>query len=186
MTDERWRLFVAAPIAARTAAELHGALRALRELHPEVRWLPPEQYHDTLVFLGQTEATDVPRLAGAVERAAVRRQAFVARLSGAGGRDDGPRGGVAWVTVADGRLELAELARIVDEELEAAAYGQRRPLPHITVARRVDRALLDDLRRDAARLGIEWRVDRVVLFRSHTGPSGSSYEELAAAPLSGA
>jgi 2'-5' RNA ligase len=184
--DERWRLFVAAALAAATAAELYTALAPLRERHPGARWLPPEQYHDTLVFLGQTEAAELPRIVAAVERAAAGRPAFTARLRGAGGRDNGWRGGVAWVTTVDGRAELAELARAVDDELQANAYRERRPLPHITVARRADRALLEDLRRLAARLDLEWPIERVVLFRSRTGPAGSRYEELAAAPLAGA
>jgi 2'-5' RNA ligase len=51
----------------------------------------------------------------------------------------------------------------------------------VTIARRADRELIDALAsRTLGDIVVEWQVDRVVLYRSHTGtPAGSSYEPLA-------
>ncbi len=59
------------------------------------------------------------------------------------------------------------------------------PHPHLTLARGIDRATLDDVRSTVRGLTLRWIADRIVLFRSYTEPAGSIYEELAAFDLAG-
>lgn len=109
---------------------------------------------------------------------------FDASLGPAGGRLGGRRGGVAWLQVIAGAIEVARLA----EQLDAGLPGLRAGAinrPHLTVARGVDDETLGDLRASGAAAGLRWTVDRIVLFRSHTGPRGSSYELVAEALLEG-
>jgi 2'-5' RNA ligase len=185
-TAPRWRLFLAAPVPAAAASELWQRLDPLRQRHPTARWARPEQLHATLVFLGQTDPAEVQRLVDAIDLAAARHAPFVVSTAEAGGRLDDRRGGVAWLNVNTGRGQLAELALDLDRLIGSGAYGGAAPRPHITVARRIDQALLDDLRATALRLRVEWRVDRIVLMRSHPDPGGSRYEALAEQLLTGA
>jgi 2'-5' RNA ligase len=184
-TDARpWRLFVALAVPATAAEQLWHALAGLRDRHREARWLPLEQYHLTLVFLG---ATDPRRVAPMVERlgsVAAEASAFEVDSAGAGGIAGGRRGGVAWLRLAAGRDEVARLSLAVDAALGSNVYGANvKPRPHLTVARRVDEGLLADLRAVADRLTFAWRTDQLTLFRSHTGPAGARYENLADFPL---
>jgi RNA 2',3'-cyclic 3'-phosphodiesterase len=190
--EERWRLFIAAPLAGEAAARLWQQLAALRRHHPAARWTDPEQLHATLIFLGQTLAGEVPRLESVLSATAARWRPFAADVRGSGGRIDGRpaaesgrrRGGVAWLNVGSGRQDLTSLALDLDRALGGGS-AEGGPRPHVTVSRRVDQALLDDLATEASRLRLEWTVERIVLYRSHTGPGGSRYEELTSARLGG-
>jgi 2'-5' RNA ligase len=155
---------------------------------PTVRWMSPELLHLTLVFLGQTDAARVADLERALVGVAQRHVPYEAQTGAAGGRvDDRPgarRGGVAWLRLRRGANETARLALDVDEALGSATYdGRRRPRPHLTVARNASPEALAALGDAAASLDMSWTVERIVLFRSHTGPRGSRYEELASLPL---
>ena len=166
------------------AARAFDALAPVRERHPLVAWLPPNKLHLTLVFLGQTDATRVTGLADSLARVAARHRPFAVTTGHAGGRVGGRRGGVAWLRLAEGGHQTAQLSLDVDEAVGSHAYdAEHAPHPHLTVARKVTNSALADLRVAAPRTSQSWAVDRIVLFRSHTGPGGSRYQELTSAPL---
>jgi 2'-5' RNA ligase len=162
-------------------------MAALRERNPDARWLPPHKLHLTLVFLGQTEPGDVQRIAAVTAAVAQRHRAYEVVTGDGGGRVHTERGGVCWLRLAEGGRETAQLALDLDEELGSATYDTTHPPhPHLTLARGIDRAALDDVRSTSRGLTLRWVVDRLVLFRSYTDPGGSLYEELAEFPLPGA
>ena len=166
------------------AAAAFEALAGLRARHQGVRWLPPEKLHLTLVFLGQTDARRVERIAAATAAVAARHQTYRVTTGDGGGRVSTARGGVCWLRLADGGHETAQLALDLDMEIGSATYdAARAPHPHLTLARSVDQQTLDDVRATASALTFEWTADRIVLFRSITDPHGSVYAELATWPL---
>jgi len=145
--------------------------------------MQPSVLHLTLVFMGQVDSGRVPELGDSLAADASRHAAFATRTSGAGGHvDDRPnarRGGVAWLTLGSGYRETTDLALDVDATLVTNTFtGQRRPRPHLTVARNVDAAGLAALRSQAEHLDLGWESVSVVLFRSLLGPGGSRYEPL--------
>jgi len=162
-------------------------MAALRARHPDARWLPPHKLHLTLVFLGPTEAHDVQRIAAVTAAVAERHRAYEVVTGDGGGRVHTERGGVCWLRLAEGGSETAQLALDLDAELGSATYdATHHPHPHLTLARGIDRATLDDVRSTARGLTLRWTADRIVLFRSYTEPAGSIYEELAEFALPGA
>lgn len=175
---------MAAPLPEQAASQAWQALAALRDRHRMVRWLPPEKLHLTLVFLGSTDSSRAAALASAIRSVAIGREPFEVRTGPAGGRITDRRGGVAWLRLDRGADRVTQLALALDAALGSATYGERRrPRPHLTVARGIDDNALDDLRSVAAGVELSWTVDRLVLFRSHTDPTGSRYEELEHWPL---
>jgi 2'-5' RNA ligase len=155
-------------------------LADLRLAHPDVRWLAPEKLHLTLVFLGPTDPARVAPISSAVGGVSSGHQEFEVETGEGGGRVGDRRGGVAWLRLHRGAAETTSLAVDLDQALGSATYDdRRRPRPHLTVARGVDEALVGALRAWSLRAPpMSWTVDRLVLFRSHTGPSGSRYEAL--------
>ena len=154
-------------------------LAEFRSRHGGVRWLSAEKLHLTLVFLGQTDSSRVSELSEAVARVAAAEEPFRVVTGSAGGRVGARRGGVAWLRLADGGHEVARLSIKTDDAIRSQTYDARNaPRPHLTVARRVDQTALADLQASAHDLRVSWIVDRIVLFRSHTGRDGSRYEEL--------
>ena len=179
MTELHWRLFVGVPLSPAAGAALWRGLAELRALHSGARWMAPEQYHATLVFLGRTEVARAGNVMATVQRAAAGWRRVRAAPGGVGGRVGGRRGGVAWLRIGAGRRELADYSLALDDALGSQTYAAGPPRPHVTLARKVDGVLLSDMRLRLERLKAEWLFERVVVYRSLTGPAGSRYEELA-------
>lgn len=140
--------------------------------------------HLTLVFLGATAPAELERLTTSVAEVAARWAPLEASTGEAGGYPGTRRGGVAWLTVREGRAELSRLSRELDAAMAAGTYDRHGPRPHLTLGRRVDAALLAELQAMPPS-DIRFSVDRVLMMRSHTGPGGSRYEGLATFELSG-
>ncbi len=156
-----------------------SALEPLREAFPGTRWVSADKLHLTLVFLGQTNSLRLQELVAAIDAVGSRGSSFEVSTGEAGGLPDGRRGGVAWLRLSEGGAEVAHLALELDRDIGSGAYDDRhRPRPHLTVARRVDESVIAALREHAQSLDVSWTVDRLVLFRSHSAPAGSRYEQL--------
>lgn len=140
----------------------------------------------TLRFIGEVErplAEDVASALGSIRAPAVK-----LTLSGVGWFDQGPRGALfARVTAAQ---PLAALHAKIDRMLVTLGLQPERRayLPHITLARRRAGAAdpADWLERNAGLEGGLGRIDRLILFESHLGRHGPSYEAVATYPLGGA
>ena len=166
-------------------------LAPLRVDHPRTRWMRADVLHLTLLFMGQVDSGRVPAISEGLADLAAHHATFATRTAGAGGHvDDRPgarHGGVAWLTLGAGLLEMTNLALDVDEVLGARIFtAARPPRPHLTVARDIYTPALDALRQRAGGAELEWTTSSVILFRSHLGPGGSRYEPLSTHSLSGA
>ena len=167
-------------------AELAETLAAVRPLEPDVRWTRPEQWHLTLVFLGEVAEERLPGLTERLARAARRHPSL--RLRFAGGGRFGDR--VLWTRVEGDREPLRRLAGSATAAARRAGIGvDDRPYrPHLTLARNPQGA---DLRPLVAALapyaGTSWTADRLHLVRSRLGAGPgrtASYDTVAAWPLS--
>lgn len=124
------RLFIGLELPTPTRARL-------AQLDPQirgVRWLPAEQLHLTLSFLGEVDTPAEERLRVALT--AVRIGPFFLPLQGVGvfGED---RPSVVWAGVGRGHPHLFALhKRIQDELLRAGLEPDLRPFhPHVTLGR---------------------------------------------------
>jgi len=175
---------VAAPLPESAAARTWEALAEVRIRHPHVRWLPPNKLHLTLVFLGSTDPSRLDAIAAACGQVAALHRPFEIATGEAGGRAGGRRGGVAWLRLAEGGHEVAQLSLDLDNAISSHTFdAERAPRPHLTIARGVSESALRDLGAVAKVVRLRWTVDRIVLFRSHTDAGGSRYEEFASSRL---
>src|SRR3989304_6133334 len=101
--DERRRLFVAIDLPEDVRESL-GRLQSDLRQHdlPGLRWTRPEGVHLTLKFLGETPASSLPAIEGALARAVRGAPSFRLALGAPGtfGNRRGPRG--LWVGVEGG------------------------------------------------------------------------------------
>jgi 2'-5' RNA ligase len=181
------RLFVALTPPAEAVGELRVVTAGLRELAPELRWNRWEQWHVTLVFLGEVGDDVVAELTRRLSRAAARHPQLSLSLGG-GGRFGHQ---LLWTGVQGDRDGLRRLA----DSARAAARRSRLPVeqrpyrPHLTLARAQAGA---DLRPVVERLrpwqGSTWLATRLHLVRSRlgAGPGGSAlHDPIAGWPLMG-
>ncbi|QEM68326.1 RNA 2',3'-cyclic phosphodiesterase [Geobacter sp. FeAm09] len=124
------RLFIAIELPA----EIKRQLEKMDMRMSGCRWVPAEQIHLTLAFLGEVDGVTLKRLTGAL--AAIRAPGFTLRFSGTGCFPDRRRPRILWAGL-EPQPKLDALVSLVREAVLACAIPQEeRPFsPHITLAR---------------------------------------------------
>jgi RNA 2',3'-cyclic 3'-phosphodiesterase len=176
-----WRLFIALPLPDQAGAALWQSLAVARSRNPDVRWTQPPDYHATLVFLGATPPTAVEQIGARLRATGADWPPIQAGSGPVAGVIREKGSGVAWLQIGTGRRTVSDLSVALERAVQGGANA--RQLPHVTLARRVDSASLEEIRRALHEVEMAWLFTRVVLYRSHATPSGSRYEELASTSL---
>ena len=195
MSRETLRVFFALELPSEARERAAKAAQALRAGVPRgVRWVPPENLHLTLKFLGDVDAAQVPRLIGRAEAKLWPVPPFEVELAGLGALPSVRSARVLWLGVRKGNREMARIARKLDAA--AASIGverERRPFQaHLTLGRLRERASPGE-RSGIGELiaaaefegGPPWEVNQVSLMRSTLTPSGAIYNRLASVELKG-
>jgi len=165
------RLFIAIELPE----EVKESLMRLRSAIPGARWVPREQLHLTLSFLGELNESELPRLTGAL--AGIHAAGFGLRFSGTGCFPNPRQPRVLWVGLEPEPL-LESLAAVVRKTVLSCDIPQEdRPFsPHITLARlkqpssREVAAFLDHPQKLKIPLV---RVREFILFQSSLTPQGA-------------
>jgi 2'-5' RNA ligase len=181
------RLFVAIEIPHPIADDIEGALAPWRAALPGVRWVPRENWHLTMRFLGSTGASSIPwvraRLAGVAEA----RAPFDTAVRGLGGFPSLRRVHVLWAGIDDDQGRLRALTTAIGEALAGEFPSEARPFtPHVTVGRSDERPLASHLGFDFGQTSLQsarFEVGQLVLMRSHLRRPAPVYERLEAFPL---
>lgn len=179
--SERWRCFVAVPIGDALRDALAAATSAWSsELQAsDLRWTDPAGWHVTLAFLGDVEARQVQAIAARLP-ALVSSQLSIELI---------PEGLVAWPRQDEARMAWCRfrpesgLGEVHNRVAGALGVTERRRFrPHVTLARVRGGRSTRLTGPPAVRLPVT-AAERVVLFRSHLDPAGTTYEPLATVPL---
>lgn len=179
------RLFVAFDVPDEALGAVDRAEAPLRERFPRARWVPRENRHVTLKFLGATWPRLVEWVRGSIREVAAEAGPVPTRLTGLGVFPSPRRARVLWVGLEDPNARFARVAASLDEALSREFAPEKRAFtPHLTIARFDPPVGLDatDL---VAVQGEPFEVDRIVLYRSHLRRPAPVYEPLEAAPLGG-
>ncbi|AJE04727.1 RNA 2',3'-cyclic phosphodiesterase [Geobacter pickeringii] len=177
------RLFVAIDLPDGVKQSVADLCRGV----PGVRWLPPEQLHLTLRFIGEAdEAVD-----GAIRRglAAIVSPPFPLALRGVGCFPSPRRPRVLWVGLG-GSDPLHRLQQAVEAAVNGAGVpAEERPFsPHITLARlreHGETGIAPFLARNASFQGEPFTVDAFYLYSSILTPQGAIHRREASYPLAG-
>lgn len=180
------RLFTALDPPRRVTEALDDAVRRGRRHEPRLRWIAPEHWHLTLVFLGEVAPERLPALGRGLERAAAAHPPLDLTLDGWGTfPPQGRRASVLWAGVGGHTGALAALVEDLRSAVGEAGVetGARTYVPHITIARsRPPRDLGTTVESlgNPAQLG--WRATRVALVESLPG-QGTRYRTALTCPL---
>jgi 2'-5' RNA ligase len=147
------RLFVGVIPSPEALSHAAGAVNRIASTAPDVRWVPPERWHLTCVFLGEVDPENVPRCAAALDVVgAAYEEVQGLRLAGAGIFP-----GVLWLGLVVGQRAayehepslplgvggrdpfsaLGQVTRAVRRAMRAERIPiERRPWrPHLTIGR---------------------------------------------------
>jgi 2'-5' RNA ligase len=178
------RLFVATEAPEGVRAALAGAVAPLRERFPKARWVPVENQHVTLKFLGSTYPRLVDWVAATVGEVASRHPPFATGVEGLGAFPNARRARVLWAGLDDASSSFERLAAGLDEALSKEFKPEKRAFtPHLTVARFDPPVTVDP--EEIAFESEPFEVGRIVLFRSHLRRPAPVYEPIAVEPLRG-
>ncbi|MCB2178915.1 RNA 2',3'-cyclic phosphodiesterase [bacterium] len=187
------RSFIAVdlPDALNTALE-----KASKELQQElsdspVRWVPVNNIHLTLKFLGDVSDNNIPVLQTILRTEAANHHIFEVSIGGFGVFPNAIRPRVLWVGV-EAPDELMSLQRRIDMETARLGYApDQRPFnPHLTLGRvsrnaspAQVRKIGDFLKKHKIGFLGAARIETVTLYRSDLSPSGAVYSKIKTAKL---
>lgn len=189
------RLFVAVELDESIRAAAGSAGQALRSRLPHdvvARWVPEENIHVTLWFLGEVEEARVAAVLAALE-SPFDLQPFSMSLDGLGAFPPSGAPRVLWLGVGRGAAELRMLHGRLSARLEPLGFArERRPYSaHVTLARvkdlgsRRSQVAVRRVLAEAVAPVSSSPVKAVTLFRSRLSPKGASYEPVLRVPLNG-
>ena len=185
------RLFVAIELSDAVRSALRAAQAALRPQCDGVRWVPPEQLHLTVKFLGEVGDADVPGVCAAVQRAAAASQALAMSVPECGCFPERGPVRIVWVATEEPSGSLAGCVEATERELESLGFARetRAFSPHITIGR-----VREDRSRGAIRAAVEkfhladaeaveQEVSSLTLMSSVLSPKGPTYSVVSRAKL---
>jgi RNA 2',3'-cyclic 3'-phosphodiesterase len=176
------RLFAAVEIPEEIRGALVEAVKPVRERFPKARWVPIQNQHVTVKFLGSTYPRLVDWVTGSISTVAGHHAPFPTWVEGLGAFPNAHRARVLWAGLHDGDGRLERLAAALDEALAREFAPEKRGFtPHLTVARFNPPVPLDPP--EVAFESDAFEIDRIVLFRSHLRRPAPVYEPIGIFPL---
>ena len=171
-SDTVERLFIAVPLTEQARDKIAAALPPLPG-----RRVPPQNWHFTLRFLGDTERERRDQLALTLGRTRLGRS-FSICFDGLGAFPRARRARIIWLGVTDGARELVSLAEAVESAVRRSDFpADERPFkPHLTLSRVEPPRAVADLLGAQPALDVTMPVSEVVLVRSSLGAGPAKYE----------
>ncbi len=179
------RTFVAVLLDEEIRRRISEVQERAMKLASGVKWVPPENFHVTLKFLGDVRRDKLSLVQSAIDDVVGETAAFDLAISGMGVFPTPRRPRVIWVGIEEGREQLVALAKAVEERLVEAGYEkEEKPFrSHITIGRVKEGnkpvpGLVEGLAEiDSSALGVQ-RVASVAVMQSVLRPGGPIYTAL--------
>jgi len=187
------RAFIAIELPKQLQDALDKQTTRLRQPLGEdlVRWIPTQNMHLTLKFIGNIAASHVEFLKQLITQTAESHSQFDLQISGIGSFPNSKKARILWAGL-HAPAELASLQRSLEAGTTRLGYEkEERPFsPHLTLGRvrpNIDQTGLQKIRTilDTIQLGNigSARVDSIHLYKSELHTNGSVYTKLFSAPL---
>jgi RNA 2',3'-cyclic 3'-phosphodiesterase len=175
------RLFVGVDLPGGVKDALWALTERLREHAPDAKWVPRENLHLTMSFLGEVDESRVPPILDALTEAGAPQPGPISTvLKGAGAFPSPRRARVMWAGLTDEDGRLASLAAALASALEPLGFPKEKRTwtPHLTIARfRAPADATPMLGTEAE--PIAFAVPALTLFRSRLARPAPLYEVVA-------
>ncbi len=173
---------MALALPAAVKDELARAIDSLEQHVAGARWVPKENLHLTLAFLGRVDDGRLGEISAAVANTVQGHVDFTVRMGALGAFPSVRRARVIWAGLDDPTQGLSGLAESVAESLEPVGFTRdaRAFRPHVTLARLKAPARID---LNETLESIAFPVKQITLFESHLGRPHAVYSEVAIFPF---
>lgn len=171
-----------------TAPQVIKKLKVHADLHGlDVRWTPMDNYHVTLVFLGNTREDKIPDIKRLLDESAAHRAPFQLKITDIGAFPDEFKSRVLWFGVQNSKAlralqeDLSQKLLGNHESADVSAYS-----PHLTIARLRNPHKTKDMVSPFTRKKIgKVSVSEIVLYESVGSVPYPVYKALYKVPLTG-
>lgn len=186
----RLRIFIAVGVPASVTKRLTALQSDLAEAGTDVRWVPLENFHLTLLFLGEVDQLDTVKICRLVRQRARLHEPFRVEVAGVGAFPNLRRPKIIWAGVGEGAAELQELHADLEEGLfDLGCYRreERDYSPHFTLGRISGEESAEAwgkvLEEHQGWIGGGFPVEEVLIMASEMRRSGPEYSVVGRAPL---
>jgi 2'-5' RNA ligase len=186
------RIFIAIDISEEIREAAANYIKRMSEQFPHapVKWERPGKLHLTIKFLGSTEEALIPGVIDLISDSAKQSHPFEISIGGTGAFPSVKSPRVLWLGVSEPTGALKDLAGRSDKDCAAIGFEPetRAFKPHLTLARIRDPGHAAEIGavHAASQFGpLRFTCDRLVIYESHLGRDGSTYEWLHAAEFGG-
>lgn len=131
------RSFIAVPLPENVSRSTARLIKRLSQLDEGIKWVPADNLHLTLKFLGEVDNTLVPRICQVTREICEGYDPFELSFAGTGGFPALEKARVLWVGVADPSGSLVRLVSELETELADLGFKPepRDYTPHLTIGR---------------------------------------------------
>lgn len=181
------RLFVSLDLDDKIKQEIGNITNSLRKEDIDVKWVPTDNLHITLKFLGEVSEDDVNKIENQIAEALKEVKQFKIYLEGAGFFGNKKSIRVVWIDVKGGKEKVLELMKGMDNQLEWVNENEHKPSVHLTIGRvrsnRGSELLLKKLEEMKDVKFGECKVKEIILKASELRRGGPIYSDIKVFPL---
>jgi 2'-5' RNA ligase len=174
MEPQKNRIFIGIPIGDSIRNTLKDGCELLKPKLPFQKWVNPDDYHITLKYLGETDATGIQQVKSNLETICRNHGSFSLWIEGLGifGKPEAPQ--ILWAGVKGELNSLAHLHQKIEDAMRQLQFNpeERSYSPHLTLARRYQGRADSDFLKQVTLPNEEpccLEVDQVILYESFLG-----------------
>lgn len=186
------RTFIGVDVGAEVRDSAATLQKELARACDGVNWVTTDNFHVTLLFVGDVDDTDLHAICRAVKSVAATEPQFDLVVSGVGAFPNARRPKVLWGAVSEGAESLQRLYTGIEEHLlnlRCYRAEERGYTPHLTLGRittpEAGFAAAAELPKHDAWDAGRVRVSEVLVFSSEMERDGPVYRVIGRAPLTG-
>lgn len=178
------RSFIAIDIPEDIRSSINNVIRSAGAASRGVRWVPVENIHLTLKFLGDVKDDLVPEIIKRLQLTGKHHRPFSVGIRGTGVFPNFRNPNVLWIGI-DTSSQLEALFGEIDISLSETGFEResRGFSPHLTIARVKDRRDIDPVVKELATYKDTFfgtiEVREILLMKSILKPSGAEYSKVA-------
>ena len=180
------RVFIGIPIGHKIKSILPSLKSTVHSSTNIIKWIPPENLHLTLSFLGNIYDKDIPNIVQSLENC-ITSKYFKIKIESTGVFPSVNFPKILWIGIGKGADELTLLQKEIERSVRKFKEISRKEKfkPHITIARiRRSRRKIDVLPfLNTVYSPIELDVNSICLYESQLCTEGAQYTVLNAFPL---
>ena len=181
------RLFFCLELSEEVKRALAEVAKRCQRALGEGKWVPAENYHLTVRFLGEVEEGKLPDLLNLGAGVANKVSPFSLTLEVLGGFPSPKRARVLWAGPKAESPEFLKLVELTEESLQRLGFPPegKEALPHVTLARfKIPKDLSALLVKENLAIP-RVEVESLTLMRSELRPEGACYTPISRWPLGG-